>query len=243
MKKIALITGSSRGIGKQCALLFSKNNYFVIMTYKSSKQEAMKVLDEIKNQGNNAMLIKADLSKKSECMKLVNTVKDIFGKVDVLINNAGISIQKLLIDCSDKEIENLISTNLIAPIILSREISKLMITNQFGRIINISSIWGEIGGSMESVYSATKGGLISFTKALAKELSLANITVNSISPGAIETDMLHQISENDLDFFKNEIPIGRFGKACEVAELALFLASDKASYITAQNIGINGGLN
>lgn len=142
MKKIALITGSSRGIGKQCALLFSKNNYFVIMTYKSSKQEAMKVLDEIKNQGNNAMLIKADLSKKSECMKLVNTVKDIFGKVDVLINNAGISIQKLLIDCSDKEIENLISTNLIAPIILSREISKLMITNQFGRIINISSIWG-----------------------------------------------------------------------------------------------------
>lgn len=243
MKKIALITGSSRGIGKQCALIFSKNDYFVVLTYKSSRQSALKVLEEIQNQGNEAMLIQADLAKTSDCIKLVNTVKETLGKVDVLINNAGISLQKLLIDCNEKEINDLISVNLTAPILLSREISKIMIKNNFGRIINISSIWGEIGGSMESVYSATKGGLISFTKALAKELALANITVNSISPGAVETDMLHEISDKDLIALKNEIPVGRFAQASEVAQLALFLASDKASYITAQNIGINGGLN
>lgn len=242
MKKIVLITGGAKGIGKACVLKFS-SEYHVIFTYNKSKKQADELVEKLSQNNITCTAIKADLSKLKEIENLTNTVLSNFKKVDVLINNAGISSQKLLIDESNENIENILSTNLKSQILLCRNFAKKMIENKAGRIINIASIWGQIGGSMESVYSASKAGVIGLTKALAKELALCNITVNSISPGAIETDMLHEINDEDLDAFKQEIPMSRFGNANEVADLCFFLASEQASYITGQDIGINGGLN
>lgn len=243
MNKVALITGATRGIGKACAQKFFEDGYELILVYNKSQKEAEKIQEEFISKNGIVHLFQVDLSNLDELENFLKNINSNFKKIDVLINNAGTSLQKLLIDTSTDEIDKIIKLNLNAPILLSREISKLMISNYYGRIINISSIWGEIGGSMESVYSASKAGIIGFTKALGKELARCNITVNSISPGAIETDMLKEISIDNLNEFKNEIPINRFGKPEDIANLALFLASENASYITAQNFGVNGGLN
>lgn len=239
--KTVLITGASRGIGREIALEFAKEGYNVVINYNKSEKQAFDVSRQVEKLGGKALVVNADLSKTEEAKKLVEKAVNVFGKIDVLVNNAGISLYKLLIDSSDMEIQNTIQTNLNSVIFMSREVVKNMLKFDGGKIINISSKWGVVGGSGESVYSASKAGIIGFSKALAKEVGLSNITVNVVAPGVIETDMIKNLSNCDKKELENQITLGRIGKPSDVANIVKFLASEEASYITGQVIEVDGG--
>lgn len=241
MEKVVLITGSSRGIGKSIAIEFAKNNYSVVINCKNSKDKLNETLDEIKKITPNVLAIQTDISVYQNCENIYNQVIEKFGKLDVLINNAGISYIGLFNDMTPNEWKNILSTNLESAINLSHIFVKDMIKKKSGNIINISSIWGNVGASCEVIYSASKGGINSFTKALAKELAPSNIRVNAIACGAIETEMNNFLSDEEKQLFIDEIPLMRFGNPEEVAKLALFLASSNSSYLTGQIITLDGG--
>ncbi len=243
MKKTILITGSSRGIGKSIASIFANdlNNNIVINCNKDIDN-----LEQLKNEllqiNPNILAIPCDVSNYTEVTKMFNKIKSTFNTgVDVLINNAGVSNIALFNTQSIDEIYKNINLNLLSAVNCSHIAIQDMIKNQCGSIINISSIWGEVGASMEVAYSTAKSGLIGFTKALAKENAPSNIKVNVISVGVIDTDMNTFLADEEKEYLENEIPMGRFGKTKEVANLCYFLASDKSSYITGQVIRIDGG--
>lgn len=242
-KKVALITGASNGIGAQMAREFAKNGYCVVVNYNQSKEKAQNVVNEIVNNGNNAICVKADVTNEDEVLQMLKETLSVYGHIDVLINNAGVCNYNLLIDEHVDSIKKQINTNLLGTILCSKAVTSLMLKQGYGKIINMSSIWGVNGASLETIYSATKGGIISFTKALAKELAYSNINVNAIAPGVVDTDMLNKLSNEDKQKLKIEIPFGRFASTSEIAELALFLSSEKANYITGQVIQIDGGFN
>ena len=237
--KTVIITGGSRGIGAECVKAFAKAGYNVAFNYKNSKQQAQNLLEELKNY--SVFAYKADVSKYAEMEHFFSETINKFGKVDVLINNAGLSLQKLFIDCKEEDFDNIINTNIKGVFYSSKLAVNNMLINKSGKIINISSIWGEIGGSCESVYSATKAAVIGLTKALAKEYGLMNITVNAVSPGYIETDMNKNFTLEEKQEIQKNIALNRLGKPCDISEVCLFLASDKANYITGQVISVNGG--
>lgn len=240
-KKVVLITGASNGIGEAMARVFSQNDYVVIINYNSSQDKALMLESELREKGYDALAIKADVSNSYEVKTMVNEALKTFGHIDILINNAGTSSVKLLIDESEENINKTISTNLIGSVYCTKEVIKNMIKRQYGKIINISSIWGNFGASMESIYSASKGGINAFTKAMAKELAYSNIQVNAIAPGVVDTKMMDHFTSEDKEKLKAEIPFGRFARPIEIAKLALFLASSDADYITGQIIQIDGG--
>ena len=240
-KKVVLITGASCGIGAQMAKVFAQNGYSVIINYNKSKDKAEALADELFKQGLDVLAYKADVSDVQQVKEMVKYALDVYGHIDVLINNAGVSSYNILIDESIDSITKTINTNLLGTIIVSKCVCEHMIKRQSGKIINISSIWGVVGGCGESVYSASKGGIIAFTKALAKELAPSNITVNSIAPGIVETDMINHLSSQEKEDLKQEIPLSRFASPKEIADVALFLASPKANYITGQTIQVDGG--
>lgn len=238
MNKTVLITGAAKGIGKQIAILFKKEGYNVCITYNTSKNEANQLLKEY-----NIDIYKVDVTNKLEVNDALENIINKYGKIDVLINNAGISQEKLFTDITYDDWNKMINTNLTSMFIVTKLVlEKTMLNKKNGSIINISSIWGITGGSCEVHYSAAKAGVIGFTKALAKELSLSNITVNAIAPGAIDTDMLKGFNKADIDNLKNEIPLARLGKPNDISPMAVFLASDNARYITGQVITIDGGM-
>ena len=241
MNKTVLITGGSRGIGAEMVKQFAKNGYNVAFTYKNSKDKADKILQEIASFGGNAIGIIADSTDSASANEAIDAATKAFGKIDILINNSGIAEQKLFTDISDSDWDNMISNNLSSAFYYCRGVLPQMISRKNGCIINISSMWGEVGASCEVHYSAAKAGIIGLTKALAKEVGLSGIRVNCISPGVIKTDMLSGFSREDLDDLASETPLGRLGTAEDISNAALFLASDKASFITGQTIGINGG--
>lgn len=241
--KVVLITGASNGIGASMAKTFAQNGYTVVINYNKSKDNAEKLEKELINLGYNAICIKANVANPIECKQMIQTAIKTFGHIDVLINNAGICSNNILIDETDDNINNVISTNLLGTIYCSKEVANYMIKRNFGKIINISSIWGVCGASGETVYSASKGGIIAFTKALSKELAYNNITVNAIAPGVVNTNMMKNYTNEELISIKNEIPLRRFAECKEIANLALYLASDNANYITGQTIQIDGGFN
>ena len=234
--KNVLITGGTKGIGKACAELFSKKGYRVFIIYRSD-DEAAKAL----SQNIGCIAYKADISSYSEVSKIVDEIYKNYSHIDVLINNAGISEQKLFVDITPSDWKKIIDTDLNGTYNVTHEVVKNMLKNNSGVIINVSSIWGQCGASCEVHYSAAKAGIIGFTKALAKELGLSGIRVNCVAPGMIDTPMNSAFSEEDILSICNEIPLGRVGYARECAELIYFLSSDDASYITGQVIGINGG--
>ena len=239
--KTAIIFGGSKGIGAQIAREFAKNGYFVVINYNSSLSAAKDLLSEIESNGGAGTIIKADISKYDECQALVNQVIKDYKKIDVAVVSSGISKTELLIDSSIEDINKVVDVNLLGTIYACKAVAPSMLSNHYGKIITISSMWGEVGASMESVYSATKGGVIAFTKSLAKELGYNGINVNTISPGLIDTEMNKHLSNEDKADLIENTPSSRIGVPQDIAKATYFIASDDASFINGQVISINGG--
>ena len=236
-----LITGSSRGIGAAIARRLAKS-YKIVINYNNSKDEALNLLDEIRKVNPMSLAIKADVSKESEVDYLFDTIEKNFGPVDILINNAGKSYVGLIQDMEFEKWQEIINTNLNSVFLATKRALEPMISQKSGVIINISSIWGKEGAALEAAYSASKGAIKSFTKALSKELAPSNIRVNAIAPGVVLTDMMKEdFSEEELDLIREDIGLGRFADPKEIADLVSFLISYEASYITGSIIDINGG--
>ena len=240
-KKTVLITGASRGIGKAIAKLFAENNYNVVINYNKSEDEAKELQNYLTNKGYSVRIFKADVSNINEVNSLVNYTIGQFEKIDVLINNAGISKTNLFTDISYEEWNEVMNVNLNGVFYTTKKALQYMLPEMSGKIINISSIWGMVGGSFEVHYSASKAAIIGMTKALAKELGPSNINVNCIAPGVIKTDMLNNISEDTLDMLKEETPLMKLGSPEDIAKCALFLASEGGDFLTGQVISPNGG--
>ena len=234
--KTVFITGASRGIGRSMVELFSKNGWQVAFTYKSSAKAAEELAAR-----TSSLAIKADSASEEDIMRAVATVKETFGHVDCLINNAAISSFSLLSDLSLEEWNSLVSVNLTSAFLYSKAFIPEMVSRHEGRIINISSIWGLVGASCEVAYSTTKAALIGMTKALAKELGPSGITVNAIAPGVIATDMNSRLSDEDMQLLCEETPLMRIGLPEEIANAALFLSGDGASFITGEVLNVSGG--
>lgn len=230
------ITGGSRGIGRAMVELFSKEGHNVVFLYEKSELLAKEI-----SQNTGAFAIQCDVSSSQEVNEAVKKAEDILGGIDVLINNAGISEFCFFDNISDDSWRNMIDTNLSGTFYVTRAVCVGMIKRKYGKIINIGSMWGKVGASCEVHYSAAKAGLRGMTMALAKELGPSSITVNCIEPGVIQTDMNSRLSSDDIAELCENTPLGRIGKPYEVAQLALFLSSDNASFITGQIIGIDGG--
>ncbi len=240
--KTVLITGASRGIGRACALRFAQNGYSVAAVYLKSDSDALSLKSEIESLGGECELYKADVSDSYQVKETVLNAEKRFGRIDVLVNNAGISQQKLFDEITDEEYDRMFSVNSKGCFTFSREVSRIMLRQHFGRIINISSMWGTVGASMETHYSASKAAVIGLTKALARELGPSGITVNCIAPGVIDTDMNSCHSEETMRELIESTPMMRPGTSDDVAHLAVFLASETAGFITAQVIGVDGGI-
>ncbi len=234
--KTVLITGGSRGIGRAMVRLFSESGYSVAFTYKSSEREAEEL-----SLATGAYAIKADSTCEGEVVSAVKSAAEKLGDVEILINNAAVSSFSLFTDISIEEWRKTFDTAVTGAFLYSREVLPSMIRNKRGRIINISSMWGITGSSCEVHYSAAKAAVIGMTKALAKEVGPSQITVNCIAPGVIDTDMNKALSEEDMNILKDETPLMRIGTPEEVAESALFLASDRAAFITGAVLNVNGG--
>lgn len=236
--KTLLITGASRGIGEAIARAFSSNGYNVVINYNKSEERAKLLAKEL-----NAPIFQADVSKPDQANALVNFTVEKFGKIDVLVNNAGIALpQSVLQSVTEEDFDKLVSINLKSIFNCSKAVIDGMISNGGGSIINISSVWGQIGGSCEVLYSMTKAGVIGFTKALAQELAPSNIRVNAVAPGFINTDMNAHLDEEAVNEFLTGVPLGRVGNTNDVAQAVLFLASENASYITGHVLNVNGGI-
>ncbi|CAM2970843.1 SDR family oxidoreductase [Hathewaya histolytica] len=239
--KVVLITGAAKGIGKAIALKFAEEGASVIVNYKKSHIEAEEVKKDIENLGGYAFLLQGDVSEYRTCSNMMKTLIDKFGKIDILINNAAISKIGIFYDCTEECFDEIINTNLKGVFNLTHNAIKYMIPKGSGTIINISSMWGEVGASCEVIYSASKGGINAFTKALGKELAPSNIRVNAISPGVIETSMNSWLSDEEREELVSEIPMMRMGKPEEIANLAVFLASEQCNYMTGQILRVDGG--
>ena len=242
LNKVALVTGSSRGIGRAIAIELAKNGIDIVVNNHENPQEGIEVVDEIKNKiGQRAMYIETDVSNSNQVEEMIERIINKFGRIDILINNAGITRDKML-ENMDRDLWNrVISVNLTGTFNCTKSVIKYMKKQGGGKIINISSISAETGNIGQSNYAASKGGIISFTKTVAKEYAKDGIIVNVIAPGFIKTKMLETIPEKVMQKILSQIPLRRIGKPEEVAKLVCFLASDDAEYITGQVININGG--
>tara|TARA_B100001778_G_scaffold333150_1_gene341047 strand:- start:725 stop:1462 length:738 start_codon:yes stop_codon:yes gene_type:complete len=239
--RVAVITGANRGIGKEILKSLASDGFVVIGTSRS--QDGLGHINETINDiGAKGCGLEYDVNDKDSLPSLNSTIKDKFGPVSVLINNAGITKDNLLIRMNENEWNDVLDTNLNSIFRLSKEFVKDMMKLRYGRIINIGSVVGLTGNAGQTNYSATKSGILGFTKSLAKEVASRNITVNSVSPGFIDTDMTNQLKDDQKNALIQSIPLGRMGTATELAKTVSFLASEEASYITGENINVNGGL-
>lgn len=239
MNKIIIVTGASRGIGKEIAKELAKKEYTVIANYNKSEKQATELKEELEKENIKIDIFKADVSKRNEAQELVEYTIKKYGKIDVLINNAGISQIKEFTQITDEDWNNMINTNLNSVFYMTQETCKNMIHNKKGCIINISSIWGVVGASCEVHYSVSKAGIDAMTKSLAKEMGPSNIRVNSIAPGIINTEMNRNLSEEEINDIKEEIPLEKIGKAQDIEKCVEWLIEDE--YTTGQIISINGG--
>lgn len=241
MKKTVLITGASRGIGRAAAAAFAKAGYDVAVNYNKSAEAAETLCRELEKYSINAMPFQADVADKKAVEKMSAEIEIAMGAVSVLVNNAGIAEQALFTDISEEMWDRMFAVNVKGAYNCTQAVLPKMIHKKYGRIINVSSMWGISGASCEVHYSASKAALIGFTKALAKEVGLSGITVNCVAPGVINTDMNGHLSPEIISELKEETPLNRIGTPRDVAETILFLASEKASFITGQTISVDGG--
>lgn len=239
--KVALITGGSRGIGRRIALELVKAGAAVVISYSKNEAEAEKTINLIKEIGGFGKSIKGDVSLYKDAAEIIDFTIKSFGTIDILINNAGISYVGLFMDMQENEWNKLFDVDLKGVINCSHYALQHMVRQEKGNIINISSIWGNSGASCEAIYSAAKGAVNSFTKALAKEMAPSNIRVNAIAPGVINTEMNNWLTIEERKDLISEIPMQRFGNPEDIGKLAVFLASDDANYITGQIITVDGG--
>ena len=241
MMKTAIVTGGSRGIGAAIVKMLAEEGYNVIINYNRSEEIAKRIKEEFTSKGYSVETFQADVSKREEVKELVEFTIQKFGKIDVLINNAGISQTKLFTDITEEDWNNMLNIDLNSVFHMTQEVVPYMIHEKQGCIINISSIWGMIGASCEVHYSVAKAGVDAMTKSLAKELGPSNIRVNSIAPGIIDTDMNRYLSTEELEQITEEIPLGKIGNTSAIAKCAKWLMED--DYTTGQIISINGGWN
>ena len=239
--KVILVTGGSHGIGANIVKTLAKDGYKIVLNYNKSEKEALEIQDELAQEDISIDICKADVSIHMEVTRLINYCINKYHKIDVLINNAGISQTKLFTDITDTDWNAMLQTNLTSAFYTTKDTLPSMIHNKSGLIINISSIWGQIGASCETHYAVVKAGLDAMTKSLAKELGPSNIRVNSIAPGIIDTNMNSHLTESDIDSIKNEIPLGKIGTPDAISKCIEWLIND--NYTTGQIIQINGGWN
>lgn len=240
-KRVALVTGGAKGIGKAIALKLADAGFSLAINYRTSEKEANELVSYLQSRGVNALAIRADLSKRDEVKKMYETCRAYFGFVDTVINNAGVSQYKMFCDCTDEDYDFVMNNNLRSAVNVCSLFSPDMVSNNFGRIVNISSVWGEQGASMEVLYSASKAGVIGLSKALNAELAPSGIIVNAVTPGFIDTDMNAHLSTEDVDAFTQSVSVGRIGKPSEVADVVELLTR-RDLYIAGAVIPVNGGL-
>ena len=241
-RKTVLVTGGSRGIGKEVAIRYAESGYNVIINYISDKTDVEGLKKKFNEKGVESLIIKADVSKQEDVESLVKQAIEKFEKIDVLVNNAGITKDNLLMRMSEEEFNKVIDINLKGTFLVTKAVSKYMMKKKQGSIVNLSSVVGVAGNAGQCNYSASKAGIIGFTKSIAKELASRNIRANAVAPGFISTDMTSVLSDTVKENINNQIPLKRMGTAKEVAELIYFLGSEKSSYITGQVINVDGGM-
>ena len=242
MDKVALVTGAARGIGKQIAITLAKEGYNIALNYRTNTDSIVELKNQIENFGVECLLVQGDVSVFEDAERIANETFEKFGRINVLVNNAGITKDMLLLRMKPEDFMNVIDVNLVGTYNITKNVSGYMMKAREGRIINVSSVVGISGNAGQSNYSASKAGTIGFTKSLAKELASRNILVNAVAPGFIETDMTNVLKDEVKEKIAEQIPLRREGKAEEVANVVKFLASDDSSYITGQVINIDGGM-
>jgi 3-oxoacyl-[acyl-carrier protein] reductase len=240
--QVAVVTGASRGIGRAIALSLAEAGAYVVLNYRGNQTAADASLAAIVEAGGRGELSQFDVANESEIEQAVKKIVDGHNKIDILVNNAGVTADNLLMRVSPADWDQVVGTNLKGTILCTKVVSRHMIRQRSGRILNISSVAGQMGNAGQSLYAAAKAGIIGFTKTIARELASRNVTANVIAPGFIETDMTAKLSDQQREKFLQLIPLGRFGTCQEVGDMVVFLAGEKAGYITGQVFGINGGL-
>ena len=242
MNKVALITGATRGIGKQIAITLAKQEYNIVLNYRSENEELAKLKQEIENNNVKCLCVRGDVSKFEDCKKFVKEIISEFGNIDILVNNAGITKDMLLMRMKKEDFEDVIDVNLIGTFNVTRNVIPYMIKAKKGRVINISSVVGVSGNAGQTNYAASKAGIIGFTKSLAKEVASRNILVNAVAPGFIQTDMTEVLNDGIKEEIISAVPLKRMGNVEDVANVVKFLASEDSSYITGQVINVDGGM-
>lgn len=241
-KKVALVTGAGRGIGRQIALTLAREGMFVVVNFNGSRERAQEVVDTIKADGGDGVIYQCNVSDFAQTENMVKDLVKTYGHVDVLVNNAGIIRDGLIMKMSEEDFDAVIETNLKGCFNTIRHLSRQMLKQRSGKIINIASVSGVLGNVGQANYAASKAGIIGLTKTMARELASRGITVNAIAPGFIHTEMTEVLSDAVKESAVAQIPLGKFGETEDIAEMAAFLASDKAKYITGQVIHVDGGM-
>lgn len=242
MSKVALVTGATRGIGKQIAITLAKEGYDIAINYRKDNEELQNTKKEIESTGRKCLVVQGDVSSFEDSEKFVKEVLEEYGQIDVLVNNAGITRDGLLMRMKKEDFESVLDTNLVGTFNVTRNVIGAMTKARSGRIINVSSVVGVSGNAGQTNYSASKAGIIGFTKSLAKEVASRNILVNAVAPGFIETSMTEVLKDEQKENIAKTIPLKRMGKVEDVANVVKFLASEDSSYITGQVINIDGGM-
>lgn len=241
-KKVALITGASRGIGKETACTLAREGIFVVINYNGSQQKALDVLESIKKNGGEGAIYQCNVADYSQTEEMIKNLIKEYGHIDILVNNAGITRDNLIMKMSEEDFDKVIEINLKGCFNTIRHLSRQMIRQRSGKIINVSSVSGVLGNAGQANYAASKAGIIGLTKTMARELASRGICVNAVAPGFIKTEMTEVLPDSIREGVTGQIPLKRFGETKDIAEMIAFLASDKADYITGQVIHVDGGM-